>query len=522
MSFSSITLEYRSQEVKTLKYFLIYSLIGSLVLHIGVLSSLLAYLLRSNPQQIEDQPIEVVMIDFPIPEVEKPPAPIPQPERLPEPRQIITSNHTSPSPARNQTVTQSKPEITQQQPVVTLRQTPITPPPAKVESVITPTVPPPTPQTTATVSRLQSVLSSQTSEATTVTPPTQTVESVKTPPVSPPTPTNTATVSRLQSVLSSQTSEATTVTPPTQSSEKLQGVLTGIRDSRVTPGNNATVNTVESNQPSGTSALSTPNTGTSTNTVSVQPSTPPTPLPSNTRAESTNRPGNSRRSSSGRAACVRCNTNYPEFARRQGIEGRPRLSVDIDAQGNVTNVRILRSSGNRRLDQEIKRQASNWKLQPTEGGRQGISIDTNLMLEGSQRHRQVQERKRKQETSGSRETSRQTESSGSSPTASTSTPTRSNPVRRVRQQPQTEQNTAAGSSSGQGKTPTPGNVRDSLRNTRRQETSTNSVTPPGETSTNPPLTTNNTSSSQNQLRDALRRSRQPAELTPPTSSPESE
>jgi TonB family protein len=479
MSFSSITLEYRSQEVKTLKYFLIYSLIGSLVLHIGVLSSLLAYLLRSNPQQIEDQPIEVVMIDFPIPEVEKPPAPIPQPERLPEPRQIITSNHTSPSPARNQTVTQSKPEITQQQPVVTLRQTPITPPPAKVESVITPTVPPPTPQTTATVSRLQSVLSSQ-------------------------------------------TSQATTVTPPTQSGEKLQGVLTGIRDSRVTPGNNATVNTVESNQPSGTSALSTPNTGTSTNTVSVQLSTTPTPPPSNTRAESTNRPGNSRRSSSGPAACVRCNTNYPEFARRQGIEGRPQLSVDIDAQGNVTNVRILRSSGNRRLDQEIKRQASNWKLQPTEGGRQGISIDTNLMLEGSQRHRQVQERKRKQETSGSRETSRQTESSSSSPTATTSTPTRSNPVRRVRQQPQTEQNTAAGSSSGQGKTPTPGNVRDSLRNTRRQETSTNSVTPPGETSTNPPLTTNNTSSSQNQLRDALRRSRQPAELTPPTSSPESE
>ena len=298
--------------------------------------------------------------------------------------------------------------------------------------------------------------------------------------------------------------------------------MTGIRDSRVTPGNNATVNTVESNQPSGTSSVSTPNTGTSTNNISVKPSTPPTPPPIKTEPESTNRPGNSRRSSSGRAACVRCNTNYPEFARRQGIEGRVEVAVDIDAKGDVTNVRLLRSSGNRRLDQEIKRQASNWKLQPSEGGRQGISIATDFTLEGSQRHRQVQERKKKQETSRSRETSRQTESSSSSPTPTTSTPTRSNPVRRVRQQPQTEQNTAAGSSSGQRTTPTRGNVRDSLRNTRSQETSTNSVTPPGETSTNPQLTTNNTSSSQNQLRDALRRSRQPAELTPPTSSPESE
>ena len=295
--------------------------------------------------------------------------------------------------------------------------------------------------------------------------------------------------------------------------------MTGTRDSRATQGNSDSVNTVESNQPSGTSSVSTANTGTSSNNkVSVQPTTPP----ANSRSERTNQRGNSRRSSSGRAACVKCNTNYPEFARRQGIEGRVEVAVDIDAKGDVTNVRILRSSGNRRLDEEIRKQANNWKLQPSEGGREGISIATDFTLEGSQRHRQVQERKKKQETSRSRETSRQTESSSSSPTPTTSTPTRSNPVRRVRRKPQTEQNTAAGSSSGQGKTPTPGNVRDSLRNTRSQETSTNSVTPAGETSTNPPLTTNNTSSSHNQLRDALRRSRQPAELTPPTSSPESE
>ena len=84
-----------------------------------------------------------------------------------------------------------------------------------------------------------------------------------------------------------------------------------------------------------------------------------------------------------RATCIRCNINYPEFARREGIEGRVEVAVDIDAKGDVTNVRLLRSSGNRRLDEEIKKQASNWKLQPSEGGRQGISIATNFTLEGS-------------------------------------------------------------------------------------------------------------------------------------------
>mgnify|MGYP006282546043 FL=1 len=44
------------------------------------------------------------------------------------------------------------------------------------------------------------------------------------------------------------------------------------------------------------------------------------------------------------------NLNYPEEARRQGLSGRLLLDVVVEADGSVTEVNILRSSGNRLLD----------------------------------------------------------------------------------------------------------------------------------------------------------------------------
>ncbi|MGY6553695.1 MAG: energy transducer TonB [Wenzhouxiangella sp.] len=45
------------------------------------------------------------------------------------------------------------------------------------------------------------------------------------------------------------------------------------------------------------------------------------------------------------------NMNYPEAARRQGIEGSLVLSVDILADGSVDEIRVLRSSGHELLDE---------------------------------------------------------------------------------------------------------------------------------------------------------------------------
>lgn len=99
-------------------------------------------------------------------------------------------------------------------------------------------------------------------------------------------------------------------------------------------------------------------------------------------------------STNNRAACVDCRTKYPAAARHQGIEGTVEVAIDTDAQGNVINVRLTRSSGNRELDEETLRQARNWKLKPESGGRQGVSVATEYAIRGTCRHKELQQRRR--------------------------------------------------------------------------------------------------------------------------------
>ncbi|MBW4556966.1 MAG: TonB family protein [Trichormus sp. ATA11-4-KO1] len=478
MSFSGVTVEHRSQEVEALRSFLIYSLIGSLALHIGVLSSGIGNFLMRVPQEI-DEPIEVAIIDTPAEEPEKPPEVIPEEIKIPEPSKIITSNETPGSPGKSEIALESKPQITTPSPVV----------------------PPPPQQTKVATEKPQP----------TSTPPKDIA-------------------ARLESILTSQSSQSTIVAPPTnQGSEKLRAALSGLRDSR-----ESQTSSVESNQPSSTNSVPQASTPSTNNTRVKRPPIAAAPTTPQIRTESeNNRGGNSRGAGNGRADCSQCNASYPEFAKRQGIEGRVEVAVDTDAKGNVTNVRIVNSSGNSRLDEETLRQARNWKLKPAEGGRQGVSIATEFALQGSQRYRQVQERKRQQEAQA-RERSRQRAASSPSSPSETSTPaanTTSQPRTRrettpaakpapvtrpaaatpVREPRQPVQNTAAGSSSGTRTTPTPSqrNVRESLRNVRRQRTSNNSAQQSQPSANRRPRPTANTSSpSQNNLRNSLRRSRQ--------------
>jgi TonB family protein len=76
--------------------------------------------------------------------------------------------------------------------------------------------------------------------------------------------------------------------------------------------------------------------------------------------------GGSGGSGDGRAACIDCKVKYPESAKRRKAEGRVEVAVDTDKDGNVTNVRLTRSSGDRELDEEHLRQAREWKLKPAE------------------------------------------------------------------------------------------------------------------------------------------------------------
>ena len=99
-------------------------------------------------------------------------------------------------------------------------------------------------------------------------------------------------------------------------------------------------------------------------------------------------------STNNRASCRDCRTQYPASARHQGIQGRVEVAIDTDAQGNVINVRLTRSSGNRELDEETLRQARNWKLKPASGGRQGVSVGTEYAIRGTCRYKEFQERRR--------------------------------------------------------------------------------------------------------------------------------
>ncbi|NJM88137.1 MAG: energy transducer TonB [Hydrococcus sp. RU_2_2] len=133
-------------------------------------------------------------------------------------------------------------------------------------------------------------------------------------------------------------------------------------------------------------------------------------------------------SGDGRASCRECDAAYPEQARRNGVEGRVEVAVDTDEQGNVTNVRVVRSSGNNDLDEATIRQAREWKLKPSQRGRQGVTIGTEYAIEGSNRHRQLQEiakqrqaQQRRQQTTAVQpgRSRRQMETATSSASAST-------------------------------------------------------------------------------------------------------
>ncbi|MEI6443070.1 MAG: TonB family protein [Nostocales cyanobacterium ELA583] len=95
-----------------------------------------------------------------------------------------------------------------------------------------------------------------------------------------------------------------------------------------------------------------------------------------------------------RADCIQCQIKYPDRARRRSVEGTAEVAINTDFQGNVTQVRLVSSSGDSELDEAALQAAQEWKLTPTETGREGVRASVNFAMKGSQRHRQLQERKK--------------------------------------------------------------------------------------------------------------------------------
>ncbi|MFN6493625.1 TonB family protein [Nostoc sp. DedQUE03] len=480
MSFSGTTVEQRSKEVEALKSFLTYSLIGSLALHIGVLSSGISNYLTRVPTG--EEPIDVAIVDSPTAEPEKPLEKIPEePKKSPE---VVQKQSIETLPV--------------QKPVQEFIERP------KIEPVQQP---------------------KQTTQTQPVQQPKQITQN--------PQPTNTE-------IAPKPFVPVTTVAPHGGGGGggggsgvglgSGSGIAVGTSSGTGTGGGTGTGSGggvgsgtgtgsgsgVGSGTGAGTGSGIGSGTGTGTgNGVGNRPTVATAPIAPTPPKINSSGNGN------GRAACRECNAKYPEAARRRGVEGRVEVAVDTDAQGNVTNVRIARSSGNRDLDEETARQAREWKLKPAEGGRQGVSIATEYAIKGSRRSRQVQERQARREAE---ERTRQTATANSTQETPKRrrrelTPSSNNQARATRPaisgfsrrlEPQRAESPASSSSQVR-TTRTQGTARESLRRIRPEQTTTDSSQKPQAITNRRRRRDNN---GQNKLRDSLRRLRQQPQSQP--------
>jgi TonB family protein len=427
MSFSSIAIQ-REKEIKALKTFLVYSTFGSLVLHIAVLASGIGNLLTRVPE-LDEKPIELTFVE---PEVKETPIkeekkPSPEDNKLGK-REILTSSRGNGGEGSIAgTSAQSSPQLQSQQ-NLTLQALPQTPLRVSkpIEKPIVPQAFTPVQKQVETkqrdVTRPQPqkedpVVSKEPQKPVNNTP-KETTEAKKPvvektqPQESEPTTKVATNIGSVQSSTSSQ-----------ESSENLTNTLGKIRDSRATqtgsgnsssdsskPGSagNSTIvsgsgtgNGTGNGNGNGSGTLNgTGNangTGNGTGSGRREIAVAPTQTKIPTQVEKPEGNGGSGGSGDGRAACKDCKVKYSEGARRRKAEGRVEVAVDTDKDGNVTNARLSRSSGDRELDEEHLRQARQWKLKPAEQGRQGVNIATEYSISGSSRNRKVRERQQQRE-----------------------------------------------------------------------------------------------------------------------------
>lgn len=101
-----------------------------------------------------------------------------------------------------------------------------------------------------------------------------------------------------------------------------------------------------------------------------------------------------------KAECIFCQIKYPDRARKRGAEGTALIAIDTNDNGIVTQVRLIRSSGDSELDEAAEKYAQDWKLTPKEGGREAVTTEINFIIKGSQLYRKRQERQREKPSVG--------------------------------------------------------------------------------------------------------------------------
>lgn len=420
MSFANTVLQQRERESKALRIFLACSLAGSLIFHLALLASgITKYLLNREPS-IEDEPVEITLLDTPIEEIQPEPKEEIKPEQKPEPKpeikqpvidtsKIQPNLDTTPSESR---ISGGSPALSNSQPIPT--QPRIAPPPVVQQPLPIPEIEQPNFKPIQPLEKpLSPVLPSTPPVVTKPKPiiPEQKPESKPEPVVKNDIPKSIPQPEPEPEVRTPR-EFSTRVTPPieppaAEPDEDLEKLLAQTRDNR------RTARSLPNPAPVEPPASTPQDSGELRDTLSGirenRDNTPSLPDTSDIGGSSDNAPRRKRRiiggdnvasaptdttgnglgngsgdsvgDGDGNAACRRCQKRYPSWARSRGIQGSITVSVDADAQGNITEVRLVSGSGNDRLDKHHVRIARRWKLKRSSNGRQGVTIITRYQLE---------------------------------------------------------------------------------------------------------------------------------------------
>ena len=383
MGFSIVTIEQREKEAKALKSFLVYSLMSSVALHTGVLALFINKFFLKAPE-VTETPIEVTILETIPQEIAQLPVEI---KSLPQTNSGGGGNQgggiSTPTETAINIIKSSVAPITQQNP------------PKTTNNLITkPSQPLTTSKPTTTTNPVRTVPIENTTPE-----PTNTTNPVTTEPIQTANTTSTN-ITPLQSETQTNTSSdniPSNLTTSTQSPEK-KNIISNLGDHswRNILGKGTSPGVGNGTSP-GVGDGTSPGVGNGTgsgvgNGTGAGNETGNTPKPDNTPIATAPKPPRENGSKLNRADCLECQIKYPDKARRRGVEGNPEVAIDTDAQGNVTRVRLISSSGDNELDEAAQQAAQQWKLTPTEGGREGVRASVNFAIKGSQRHRKLQER----------------------------------------------------------------------------------------------------------------------------------
>ncbi len=387
MEFSSVTIEQREKEAEALKTFLFFSLIGSLVLHIGILALAINRFFLKFPE-VREEPIEVTILETIPQEVNQLPVEI---------KSLAKTN--SGGGGGNKGGGISTPTET----ALNMIKSSVAPITKQAQLKIT----------TNLISKQSQTLTNR-EPAKTLTPvQTNPIENTTPEPATTPPPVETKPIQKLDENANTLAStqpqvqtKPTKITPlksetqPNASSNNIpsnstastqlpqnKNILGNLGDrSRNSLGTgNGTGNGVGIGNGIGNSTGN--GIGNSTGNESGNK-----PKSENTPIATAPKPPIENSSKLNRADCIQCQIKYPDRARQRGIEGNAEVAIDTDSRGNVTRVRLVRSSGDSELDQAAQQAAQEWKLTPTAEGREGVRASVNFAIKGSQRHRKLQER----------------------------------------------------------------------------------------------------------------------------------